>query len=181
MIRSVPDDPLPVAFERLPGPFLLITARYTDSPVGPYMELAVARPARLGARFGLCVTTMAVSSSDSVVGGRSNWGFPKELSQLSWSTNEQGSSLLSEDLGVEASVRPRGPEVPLVAPLFCLQRRADGPVHVLGWLRGRFRPARVHVDAKASDHLQFVDGHHQGIMVNKLRLVVNAARRIEHS
>ncbi len=122
---------------------------------------------------------MAVSSNDSVVGGRSNWGFPKELSQLSWRTDEHGSSLVSEDLEVQARVRPRGPEVPLVAPLFCLQRRADGPVHVLGWLRGRFRPARVHVRANASEHLQFVDGHHQGLMVNKLRLVVNAADRFD--
>ncbi|HSH61726.1 MAG TPA: acetoacetate decarboxylase family protein [Acidimicrobiales bacterium] len=180
-IGAVPDDSLPHGFERLPGPSVLIAARYTDSPVGPYVELAVARPARRGARFGLCVTTMAVNSSESVAGGRSNWGFPKELSQLRWRREGHWSSLWSEELGVEVKARPHGPEVPLAAPLWCLQRRADGPVHVPGRLRGRFRLAGVQADAKASDRLRFVDGHHRGVVVTELRLDVGAARRIGQS
>ncbi|MDP8975543.1 MAG: acetoacetate decarboxylase family protein [Actinomycetota bacterium] len=177
-IGAIPDDSLPVAFERLPGPSVLIAARYDDSPVGPYVELAVARPARRGARFGLCVTTMAVDSSESVAGGRSNWGFPKELSKLRWRTEGHGSSLVSDELGVEVKARPHGPEVALVAPLWCLQQRADGPVHVPGRLRGRFRFARVHAAANSGDRLQFIDGHHRGAVVTELRLDVGAARRI---
>ncbi len=180
-VRAGPDDPLPHGFERLPGPSVLIAARYTDSPVGPYVELALARPARRAARFGLCVTTMAVDSSESVAGARSNWGFPKELSQLRWRTEGHGSCLVSEDLGLEVKARPHGPEVPLAAPLWCLQQRADGPVQVPGRLRGRFRLAGLHADAKTSDRLQFVDGHHRGVVVTKLRLEIGAARRIGQS
>ncbi len=181
VIGAAPEEPLPMGFDRLPGPSLFIAARYSDSPVGPYVELAAARPVRLGARPGLCVTTMAVDSSDSVVGGRSNWGFPKELSALRWIEAEHGSSLAADDLGVETVARPRGPDLPLVTPLLCLQRRDDGPVQVLGWLRGRCRSAGVDVDAEGSDRLSFAHGLHQGVVVTGLRLVVSAGRRVGHA
>src|SRR4051812_2677622 len=38
---------LPLGVSRLPGPALVVAMRYTDSPVGPFLELAVAEPARL--------------------------------------------------------------------------------------------------------------------------------------
>ena len=36
------------------------------------------------ARIGICVTTMVVTSVDARLGGRVNWGFPKELGTVSW-------------------------------------------------------------------------------------------------
>jgi hypothetical protein len=75
---------LPEGLRRLPGWVVLVAARYTASPVGPYLELAVGEPAQLGFRVGLCVTTMVVDSPDSRLGGRHNWGYPKELGTLGW-------------------------------------------------------------------------------------------------
>ena len=79
-----PVGDLPEGLRRVPGPCSITAARYDDSPVGPYRELAVGEPAHLGARVGLCITTMAVTSADSRLGGRVNWGFPKELGTLVW-------------------------------------------------------------------------------------------------
>src|SRR5215210_5409004 len=43
---------LPWGLESLPGPCLVAGLCYSDSPVGPYLELAVGQPARLGMRPG---------------------------------------------------------------------------------------------------------------------------------
>ena len=184
LVRPAAPGPLPVGIERLPGPGLLMAARYANSPVGPYLELAMASPARVGARLGLCVTTMVVDSDDSVVGGRSNWGFPKELSPLRWTPRGDGWSLRCEDRGVAVTARPRGPAVPLAAPVLCLQRRAGEPVLVPGWLRGRFRSAHVDVEADAGagagDALQALAGRHPGLAVTSLSLVISAARPVPY-
>src|SRR5438874_3776325 len=44
----------PRGIRPLPGPAFLFAIRYTASPVGPFLELAVARPASLGLRPGFC-------------------------------------------------------------------------------------------------------------------------------
>ena len=184
LVRPAAPGPLPVGIERLPGPGLLMAARYASSPVGPYLELAMASPARVGVRLGLCVTTMVVDSDDSVVGGRSNWGFPKELSPLRWTPRGDGWSLRCEDRGVAVTARPRGPAVPLAAPVLCLQRMAGEPVLVPGWLRGRFRSAHVDVEADAGagpgDALQALAGRHPGLAVTSLSLVISAARPVPY-
>src|SRR4051812_42511057 len=101
--RARPRSPggLPVGVSRLPGPALVVAMRYTDSPVGPFLELAVAEPARLGLRPGLCVTTSVVSASPARVGGRLGWGFPRELGRLTWGRDGDGASLRWEDRGLE--------------------------------------------------------------------------------
>jgi Acetoacetate decarboxylase (ADC) len=167
---------LPPGIDRLPGPSVLVAARYTDSPVGPYLEVAVACPARVGPRPGLCVTTMVVDSSDSRAGGRHNWGFPKELTTLHWST-QSGSTSLRLAGGLEIRGRPHGPALPLALPLWCLQLRVDGPVIVLGWMRGRFRPATVDVNVPAGDPLAALAGRQRGFRVTGLHLVMGPARR----
>ena len=74
-LAKPPVGELPDGLRPIPGPCSITAARYDDSPVGPYRELAVGQPARLGARLGMCITTMAVTSVDSRLGGRMNWGF----------------------------------------------------------------------------------------------------------
>ncbi len=182
LVRPALPDLLPVGIERLPGPSLLVAAHYASSPVGPYLELVLASPARVGPRPGVCVTTMAVDSHDSVVGGRSNWGFPKELSSLRWAPRGDGPALHCEDRGMAVAARPRGPALPLVAPVVCLQRRGEEPVLVAGWVRGRFRSAQVDVEVDAAtdtgDPLQALAGRHRGLLVTSLKLVVSAARPV---
>ncbi|MDQ4098777.1 MAG: acetoacetate decarboxylase family protein, partial [Actinomycetota bacterium] len=117
-----PRAPLPGDLQALPGPSSLTAARYETSPVGPYLELAVGEPARLGARPGVCITTMVVDSADSRIGGRLNWGFPKELGTLVWDTEGEARSLVWEERKVRMRAVPVGPSVPVVLPMRALQR-----------------------------------------------------------
>lgn len=168
---------LPDGLRRMPGPCVITAARYDDSPVGPYRELAVGQPARLGARLGVCITTMAVTSVDSRLGGRVNWGFPKELGTLIWYDEGDGRVLRWEERGIIVRATPVGPALPVLLPLRALQRRSDGLVSVLGHARGRGRVAKVDVTVPDDDPLAGLAGPHRGLMVSGMRLVVSPARR----
>ncbi len=168
---------LPSDLHRLPGPTTVTAARYEESPVGPYLELAVSQPARLGARPGMCITTMVVDSVESRLGGRVNWGFPKELGTLRWEEAGEERSLTWEDRKVAARAVPSGPSVPMWLPFRALQRRADGMVVVPGHLRGRARRASVEIDVHDDDPLAGLAGRHHGVLVSGLHLVVDPARR----
>ena len=168
---------LPDGLRRMPGPCAMTAARYDDSPVGPYRELAVGQPARLGARLGLCITTMAVTSVDSRLGGRVNWGFPKELGTLVWYDEGDGRVLRWEERDIVVRATPVGPPLPVLLPLRALQRRSDGLVLVLGHARGRGRVAKVEVSVPEDDLLAGLAGRHRGLIVAGMRLVVSPARR----
>lgn len=170
-------DDLPDGMHRLPGPCSLVAARYDDSPVGPYRELAVGEPARLGARAGLCITTMAVTSVDSRLAGRLNWGFPKELATLVWLDEDDARVMRWEERGIAVRATPSGRTLPVMVPLFALQRRADGLVTVRGGMRGRGRLARLEVTVPDDDPLSGLAGTHRGLLVAGLRLVIEPARR----
>ena len=174
---AVPPGELPEELRRVPGPSTLTAARYDDSPVGPYRELAVGQPARLGARLGMCITTMAVTSVDSRLGGRVNWGFPKELGTLVWLDDGDDRILRWEEREIVVRATPVGPPLPVLIPLRALQRRGDGPVSVRGHARGRGRMARVEVSVPDDDPLVGLAGRHRGLVVAGMRLVVNPARR----
>ena len=109
-------EPLPPGIEPLPGPCLVLGAQYDQSPVGPYRELAVAEPARLGARVGMCVTTMVVTTAESRRAGRANWGLPKELGTLEWHHDGDARVLrwIEHDLVVRAT--PLGRRSPRSCP-----------------------------------------------------------------
>lgn len=174
-----PDAPigdLPDGLRRLPGPCPITAARYDDSPVGPYRELAVGQPARLGARLGVCITTMAVTSVDSRLGGRVNWGFPKELGTLIWFDEGDDRVMHWKERDIFVRASPVGPPLPVFLPLRALQRRADGLVSVRGHARGRGRVARVEITVPDEDPLCGLAGRHKGLMVSGMRLVVNPAR-----
>jgi hypothetical protein len=170
-------DELPGGLRRLPGPSTLVAARYDESPVGPYRELAVGQPARLGARAGICITTMAVTSVDSRLAGRVNWGFPKELATLVWLDEGDDRVMRWEERGIVVRATPGGPPLPVLVPLMALQRRADGLVTVRGGMRGRGRIARLDVSVPAGDPLAALAGPHRGLLVAGMRLVITPARR----
>lgn len=167
---------LPEGLHRLPGPGIVSGARFECSTTGPYLELAVGEPAHLGARPGWCITTMAVNSAASRLGGRVNWGFPKELGSLEWSVDGDQRILRWAEREIVVRGVPSGPPFPLLLPLRALQRRADGPVVIPGRLRGRARWARVTVEAPADDPVGYLAGSHRGVVISSLRLVVAPAR-----
>lgn len=162
---------------RVPGPCVITAGTYSCSPVGPYLELAVGEPAHLGARVGMCVTTMVVNSAPSRIGGRLNWGFPKELGTLEWSVDGEERILWWAERDIVVRATPTGPVMPVLVPLRSLQRRADGPVIVPGKLRGRGRMARVEVEVPEGDALAGMSGPHRGLVVSGMRLVIDPARQ----
>lgn len=171
-----PSAPLPEGVLPLPGPVAVVGVRYTVSPVGPYLELAVAQPARLGLRPGLCVTTSVVSEPAARVGYRLNWGVPAEVGRLSWSADADDRVLRWEDRGVEMRVHGVGPRFPAVVPTRSVQRRGDGPVVVPRRLAALLRFARTAVVVPVDDPLAWLAGPHPGALLSAARMLVRPAR-----
>ena len=163
--------PLPEGIAPLPGPAVLVAERHAESPAGPFATFVLGRPARLGARVGICFTTAAVSSTDSRMAGRHHWGFPGELATLRWDAGLDEHVLRWEERGIVVRARFRGPAIPLAVPFRAVQRREDGLVVVPGHLRGRARRGRL--------TLQGGDGPtaaHRCLHLAGLRLVLDPAR-----
>ncbi|HZN16133.1 MAG TPA: hypothetical protein VFB78_17835 [Acidimicrobiales bacterium] len=155
---------------------IVVAERYETSPVGPYVALGVARVTRLGARLGLCFTTMVVDNHDRLADGRRNWGFPGEIGTLTWANVADESVLVWHERGIEVRGLARGRVFPLVAPSRFLQHRADGPVVVPVRMTGRARRARVEVRAPADDELYALRGEHRGLVVRGLATRLHVAR-----
>ena len=116
---------------------MITASRFMQSPVGPYLQLAVALPARLGGRFGWCVTHLVVDKQDARTGARLNWGFPAELGTLRWREDGPERELLWEEREVVVRGHARGPKIPeRVAELY---KQAAGP----------FREEAEHGNARA--------------------------------
>ncbi|CAN5817042.1 hypothetical protein BH24ACT2_BH24ACT2_17210 [soil metagenome] len=168
--------PVPWGLQPLPGPALIVATCFSESPVGPYLEFTVAEPARLGMRVSWCVSTMVVDSPESRVGGRLNWGFPKELGALTWRRDGSQRELHWVERDIVVRGRPGGPPLPVLAPVRMLQRRGDGPVVVPGRLYGRARLATIEVQTPEGDPLAPLAGGHPGVHVAGMRLRVRPAR-----
>ncbi|HEX2064326.1 MAG TPA: acetoacetate decarboxylase family protein [Acidimicrobiales bacterium] len=168
--------PIPSPLERVPGPVILAAARYATSPVGPYLELAVAEPVRLGARIGTCVTVIVVDSAASRDAGRTRWGLPKELGTLNWSAQDDSVTLGWEERGVAVTGHPVGPGFPAVVPFRSLQPHADGPVRFGGLMRGWGRFSRVEVAVSPGDPLGALAGRHAGVRVTRGAVTMGRAR-----
>lgn len=173
---TVSSAPLPHGIVPVPGPSLVAAVCYSGSPVGPYLELAIGAPARLGLRLGWCLTTMVVDTPEARMGGRANWGYPKELGSLVWSVDGARRTLRWAERDVEVTGRTTRFRLPFLAPLRSLQRRADGPVTVPGRLWGRASLTTVAVSAPADDDLAALAGTHRGVHVAGMRFVVRPAR-----
>ncbi|MBW3580924.1 MAG: acetoacetate decarboxylase family protein [Actinobacteria bacterium] len=172
-----PAAPLPWGLRPLPGPALVVAAAFATSPVGPYLELAVGEPARLGARPGWCITTMVVDSAASRLGGRLNWGFPKELGTLVWHADGAERELRWVERGIIVRGSATGLPLPVLVPVRTLQRRSDGPVVVPGGLRGRGRLGTIEIDVPEDDQLGSLGGRHLGMHVAGMRILVRPARQ----
>lgn len=168
---------MPQGIAPLPGPAVLIGVRYTTTPVGPYLELSVGEPSRLGLRPGLCITAMAVSDPAAKVGSRLNWGLPAELARLEWLSDGEERGIAWPDRQLVARARPVGPTIPVLVPVRSTQRRGDGPVVVPRRLAGLMRFARVEVEVPDGDPLRAYAGSHVGVVIRAARLVMQPARQ----
>src|SRR5205823_665885 len=168
---------MPPGIAPLPGPAIVAAVHYTASPVGPFLELAVLEPVRLGLRPGLCVTTSVVSVPAARAGGRLGWGFPRQLGRLTWSADADVRCLRWDDRGIEVQGRPARGSLPVLLPVRSLQRRGDGPVVVPGRFRGMAHGARLEMIVPDDDPLAAMAGRHRGFVLGGLRLLLRPARR----
>lgn len=177
--RPTPPLVLPPGLSSIPGPGAVVAMRYDDTPVGPYVELSVVVPARLGLRVGVCTVAMVVTSPEALAECRRSWGLPAELGALRWSAAEPGHrSVVWEDRALAFTGRAFGPSafVP-VAPVRSVAWRPSGAVVLARRMRARVRPARCLIEVDGRDELSWLAGRHPGLSLAGVRIVAQAARR----
>jgi len=155
---------------------MITASRFTETPVGPFLQLAVAVPARLGGRLGWSVILLVVDRQDARTGARLNWGFPAELASLAWWADGGERELTWHDRQLVVRARGRGPKLPLALPHRELQSRGDGPVVVPDRLLGLFQAAAVNIDVPYDDQLGALGGRHAGTIVDGAHRLVREAR-----
>ena len=174
--RKWPPVALPDGIAAAPGPTAVAAVRYTDSPVGPFLQLMVLVPARLGAHPGWTVACAVVDKPDAMLGFRMNWGVPASLGELRWFARDGVRQLLWEDRDLSVKARGHGFGVPMVLPHRMVLARADGPVVVPDRLWGIFRPSIVVIEASARDELDVLVGRHLGATVDGVHRTIAPAR-----
>jgi Acetoacetate decarboxylase (ADC) len=68
--------------------------RYSDTPVGPYSEIAATVVPDGGDGYGH-IPFIVVDSLASIVGGRANWLLPKALARFEWSSADTSAGAVS--------------------------------------------------------------------------------------
>lgn len=112
-----------------------LLVNYEYSPVGPYVEHGLVRWSPGGPH----VFQMSVTSPDSVVAGRANWGFPKVLEPLKW--HNDGKRIQFSGHGEPVNLKPWGPRLPLKLKFSCIQDLHGQRVQVKGRISARGRLA----------------------------------------
>lgn len=140
--------------QRPGGPAVIMFVDYAASPAGPYRELLYmpGRFALADGRHAWSVTRIYVSTWESVVNGRRNWGIPKDRADF---TRESAGGI--EHLGVsvdgrtvaELELGARGPRLPMRAGLLpaslrrLVQYHAGRRFELAPGARGSMRLARA--------------------------------------
>lgn len=156
--EAVRRDPrhLPPALRDCPlgGPAIVMFVDYAESPAGPYRELLYI-PGRFTLRDGRhawSVTRIYVSTWDSVVNGRRNWGIPKDRADFSRNSHEGEETLAVSAAGQEIArlrLAARGPALPVSAGLLpagmrrLVQFHGERRFELAPGGRGRARLARA--------------------------------------
>jgi hypothetical protein len=139
----------------LSGPAVMMFVDYASSPAGPYREL-LYMPGRFSfpdGRKAWSVTRIYVSSWESVVNGRRNWGIPKDRADFSrWPAagGERFEVRHAGQLIAAATLAALGPALPVTARLLPAELRRLVQWHggqrfeLVPGASGRAGLARVH-------------------------------------
>lgn len=126
------------------GPSILMFVDYAESPAGPYRELLYI-PGRFRTADGgraWSVTRIFVSTWDSVVNGRLNWGIPKDLAAFERRPTDRGECIrvaIGERQVASLELAARGPALPVHSGL--LPGRLRRLVQYHGEQRFEFTPS----------------------------------------
>lgn len=115
------------AFALLASPLTVrLLVNYQTSPVGPYLEHALARPTLRGPH----VFQMSVTLEASVRGGREIWGFPKTIESLGW--HNQGARVEFQRENQRFRMRAWRPQFLIALPFWTVQNLDGQSVRVPG-------------------------------------------------
>lgn len=122
-VRSNPRQlPPELQGQPLAGPSILMFVDYAESPAGPYRELLYI-PGRCRTADGVrawSVTRIFVSTWDSVVNGRLNWGIPKDHAAFERRPAGRGERIdvaVADRRVASLELEARGPALPVHAGL----------------------------------------------------------------
>ena len=97
---------------------VLLCVAYDEAPCGPYRELLfIPGTMKFGEARHPSISRILVSTWDSVVNGRSNWGIPKDRADFDWTRTDDGDRWRVTSEGRELCslefTAPAGVRVPL--------------------------------------------------------------------
>jgi hypothetical protein len=145
------------------SPFVFrLLVRYDSSPVGAYNEHALVKFKYEKGLLAPHVFQMSVDLEESKIGGRTIWGFPKTLEDLSW-TKHNGSIEFRRGTQ-QFNFRSFGPKIPLGLSFFTLQKLKGKWVKVPGKLKGKCQVA--------------LRGKQLAMIVTDFSLVINPAQKV---
>jgi hypothetical protein len=159
-------------------------ARYEETPVGPYDEVFGVVVHRTGRSVRSTVAFMAVDSTASLVGGRTNWSMPKTLARFDGEPTSGRSFSAIGDAGsewtVSANGRAFGPPLPAFSRARVVQQFPDDTLRVSRLqARGTARLARVQVAVDSPDGLPdwLAPGRHTGALVSGIGFSLGEPQR----
>jgi hypothetical protein len=108
------------------GPAAVMLVDYHTSPVGPYREaLFIPGQFDINGRRLFSVTAIYVSTPESVIGGRTNWGLPKQLASFSIEKVDKRTRRfqmhVDDNLALDVQIRAQRIALPLSTRLMPLQ------------------------------------------------------------
>jgi len=111
----------------------VILADYQTSNVGPYQELLfIPGLFRFGQTTSFSISKIYVSTQDSVINGRTNWGIPKEQADFRFGTGPSGQQEISirrdGQLFFSVQAKAWGPRIPITTSLLPGFRVAQEPL-----------------------------------------------------
>ena len=149
---------------------------YLSSPVGPYREVLASPVLRRAVLPTMAVPFIAVDSPTSAHGGRVHWDLPKTLAHFS---GDVAGDATAEGTGwhVRTAVRGVGPRLPIAGAIRFAQPVDGGLGVATVRMVGRFRLARVTVDADGPTLGAWLrGGTHTGVTVTG-RMTTGPQRR----
>ncbi|MGQ9908322.1 MAG: acetoacetate decarboxylase family protein [Candidatus Flexifilum sp.] len=135
------------------GPGSLTWMDYRESPVGPYREiLFVPGQFAIAGRRSFSISRIYVETLASVIGGRANWGIPKDLAEFNSDRRADGTEILSAHSDgrtiARLIVHPLGPQIPLDTAFM--------PLPMMQYMDGKF----FHTPLTLRGRVQFLDVVH---------------------
>ena len=167
---------LPDGIDTAPGPTAVAAVRYTDSPVGPFLQLMVLVPARLGAHFGWSAVRGRGRQARRRRRPQPSSGIPASQGELRWFARDGVRQLLWEDRDLSVKARGAASACPWSMP-----HRQCRPAPTDRWSCpdrrwGLFRPGPRHHRGQPARRLDRLIGRHLGATVDGVHRTGRPAR-----